>query len=97
MDRGPHDFAPNHTSERDLKIILGLIERGRATDNRSGEDTSWKDWVLGIMAAMVVVGIPATIYQLTDLKSDTKVLIETQKVESARIDRLESHVYRGGP
>lgn len=82
--------------ERQQKIILKLIERSGYVESQGSEKT-WKDWALGIMSVLVTVGIPATIYQLSDLKSDTKVLIEIQKEQSMRIDKLENHVYRGSP
>ncbi len=93
-DRGYDPDVGDVEKSRQQQIILKLIERSGYAEGR--EEKSWKDWALGIMSVLVTLGIPATIFQLSDLKSDTKVLIEIQKQDSARIEKLENRVYRGG-
>ena len=99
-DRGiDPDYAEipdRRTRESFERIICKMLEL-RRVDNSSHEEKSWKDWALGIMSVLITVGIPAVIYQLADLKSDIRASTATIQADSARIDRLETHVYRGSP
>src|ERR1700748_2594046 len=67
-DRGPVDYDPDefrvpiHPREPYIRI-----ER---YDEGGGGKQSWRDWILGIVGSLVVMGIGAVIYQLADIKAD---------------------------
>jgi len=81
---------------RQQQIILKLIERS-GIDNRSGEEKTWKDWALGIMAAMVTVGIPAMIYKLEIITTSIATLSANQMADHEEVSRIRARVDRINP
>ena len=62
-----------------------------------GAKQSWRDWILGIVGLLVVAGIGAVVYQLSDMKADLKASLTRQEMDEKRLDRVEAKLYRGAP
>ncbi len=58
---------------------------------------SWRDWILGIVGLLVVAGIGAVVYQLSDMKADLRASLTRQEMDEKRLDRVEAKLYRGTP
>lgn len=60
---------------------------------RRGDKKSWKDYILGILALVIVAWLGRLSYQMDDLIK----VVANQANDEKRLDRLEQHVYRGAP
>jgi hypothetical protein len=96
-DRGPSDYEED---EFRVPIRRGLREpyvRIDRYDEGGGGKQSWRDWILGIVGGLIVLGIGAVIYQLADMKADLRASLTRQEMDEKRLDRVEARVYRGTP
>lgn len=64
---------------------------------QGGEKQSWRDWLLGIVGLLIVAGISAIVFELSDMKADLRASLTRQEMDEKRIDRMEAKVYRGAP
>jgi hypothetical protein len=90
------DYEPNY--ERILREREGQVEvRLEGGYYEGGGGNSWKDWILTVCGPLIVLGIAGVIYQLADMKADQRASLARQEELEKRVDRLETHVYRGSP
>jgi hypothetical protein len=61
--------------------------------HEKGDKHAWKDWILGVLALLIVAWLGRISLQMDQL---TKVVVK-QEADEQRLDRLESHVFRGAP
>lgn len=65
-----------------------------------GRETSWKDWVLGLVGLAIVAWLGRISLQLDDLqemKAEQKMMEKHLESTDSRVDRVEARVYRGTP
>lgn len=61
--------------------------------DEGGGKQSWKDWILGLVALLIVAWLGKISLQMDKL---TEVVVK-QSQDEQRLDRIESHVFRGNP
>ena len=103
----PRDQDPDYG--RRLRELEGQIEQidreqqgFRMTGNYSegGKESSWKDWVLGLVGLAIVAWLGRISLQMEELQA---IAVKQQMMEKhlestdSRVDRVEARVYRGSP
>ena len=65
-----------------------------------GKETSWKDWVLGLVGLAIVAWLARISVQMENLQAITaeqKMMEKHMEATDSRVDRMENRVYRGNP
>lgn len=92
-----HDELDYEFKLRELEGQIEQIDREqrgfRMGDYHEKDKHSWKDWILGVLALLIVAWLGRISMQMDEL---TKVVVK-QETDEQRLDRLESHVFRGAP
>jgi len=63
-----------------------------------GKETSWKDWVLGLVGLLIVAWLGRISLQMETLQAtiiEQKMMEKHMESTDSRVDRLETRVYRG--
>jgi hypothetical protein len=65
-----------------------------------GKESSWKDWVLGLVGLAIVAWLGRISLQMENLQAiavEQKMMEKHLESTDGRIDRVEARVYRGSP
>jgi hypothetical protein len=98
--RDPREHDPDYG--QNLRKVEGDIRQTerdfRMRDyHEGGGDSSWQKWVMTIVQLLIVAGIGGVIYELEELKSTMAASLARQEMDERRLDRIESHLWRGSP
>lgn len=92
---------------RRLRELEGQIEqidreqqgfRGNYTESGGGRESSWKDWVLGLVGLAIVAWLGRISLQMENLQAlavEQKMMEQHLESTDSRVDRVENRVYRG--
>lgn len=98
---------PDTHEEIDYELRLRELE-GQLNDRelrgvRMGDyhehkgESSWQKWIMTIVQMLIVAGIGGVIFELEELKSTMAASLARQEMDERRLDRIESHLWRGSP
>jgi len=103
----PRDRDPDYA--RKLRELEGQIQdidreqRGfRMGDYHEGggRESSWKDWVLGLVGLVIVAWLARISLQMEKLSAismEQQMMEKHMEATDNRVDRMEARVYRGNP
>jgi hypothetical protein len=99
-----HPLDPGPQYEPDFERRIRESEEGhyepplRMGDYHEGpREPSWQKWVMTIVQLLIVAGIGGVIVELEGLKSAMAASMARQEMDEKRLDRIESHLWRGDP
>jgi hypothetical protein len=104
----PRDRDPDYARKlRELEGQIADIDREqqgfRGNINHTeggGKESSWKDWVLGLVGLAIVAWLGRLSMQMDDLLSmrgEQKMMEKHLESTDNHVERLENHVFRGSP
>lgn len=106
--RDPREQDPDYGRRlRELEGQIAEIDREqhgfRMNGNYNeggGKETSWKDWVLGLVGLGIVAWLGRISLQMENLQAiavEQKMMEKHLESTDNRVDRVEARVYRGSP